>query len=197
MKLTNQLIREFDQVGFMQVLRSQNSEVDEVARYALLEDRTSLPNLKLEIQKSPSIKELCTFSVQGHYSWTSLLLSYLKDGQLPPDSDEAKKFKKQATKFTILNDVLYKRGFSLPYLRCVEKDETKYILEEVHEGICRDHMGARSLVGKIVRVGYFWPTMQSEAKEFIKRCDNCQRYENVQRMPGEKMIAITSLWPFA
>ena len=69
--------------------------------------------------------------------------------------------------------MLYKRGFSLPYLRSVEQDEAKYILEEVHEGICRDHLRARSLVGKIIRVDYFWPMMQKEAKEFVRRCDRC------------------------
>ena len=66
-----------------------------------------------------------------------------------------------------LNDVLYKRGFSMPYLKCVEEDEAKYILKEVHEGICGDHTGPRSLVSKIIRIGYFWPTMQKDAREFV------------------------------
>ena len=69
--------------------------------------------------------------------------------------------------------MLYKRGFLLPYLRSVEQDEAKYILEEVHEGICRDHLRARSLLGKIIKVGYFWPMIQKEAKEFVRRCDRC------------------------
>ena len=55
----------------------------------------------------------------------------------------------------VLNEELYKRGFSQPYLRCVEEEEAKYILEEVHGGIFGDHMGAKSLVRKIMRAGYF------------------------------------------
>ena len=55
----------------------------------------------------------------------------------------------------ILNDTLYKRGFSLSYLKCVDEEEPKYILEEIHEGICRDHAGPRSLIGKVVQTGYF------------------------------------------
>ena len=55
----------------------------------------------------------------------------------------------------LLNDALYKRGFSLPYLRCVKEDEVRYILEEVHEGICGYHAGPRSLISKITRTGYF------------------------------------------
>ena len=106
-------------------------------------------------------------------------MSYLKDRRLPSNLDEAKKIKKRAARFTILNDELYKRGFSQPYLRCVEEEEAKYVLEEVHEGICGDHMGAKSLLRKIMKACYFWPTMQQDAMDFVKKCDNCQRYGNV------------------
>ena len=55
----------------------------------------------------------------------------------------------------MLNEKLYKRDFSQPYLRCVEEEEVKYVLEEVHEGICGDHIEEESLARKIMRVGYF------------------------------------------
>ena len=67
----------------------------------------------------------------------------------------------------MLNEKLYKRDFSQPYLRCVEEEEVKYVLEEVHEGICGDHMGAKSLARKIMKVGYFWPIMQQDAADFV------------------------------
>ena len=67
--------------------------------------------------------------------------------------------RKRETRYTILNDTLYKRGFSMPYLKCVNKEEAKYILEEIHEGVCEDHVGLRSLVRKVIRTGYFWPTI--------------------------------------
>ena len=31
----------------------------------------------------------------------------------------------------------------------------------------------------------------------MKKCDSCQRYRNVQQVPGEKMTTISSPWPFA
>ena len=85
----------------------------------------------------------------------------------------------------------------MPYLKCVDDDEAKYILEEIHEGICGDHVGPRSLVSKTIRTGYFWPTMQVDVLELVKKCDKCQRFENVQRLPVERMTTITSSWPFA
>ena len=88
-----------------------------------------------------------------------MILSFLRDGRLPLDVEEAWKVRKRVTRFTILNNTLYKRGFSMPYLKCVEESEARYILEEIHEGICEDYAGLRSLVSKIVRTSYFWPTM--------------------------------------
>ena len=56
------------------------------------------------------------------------IISFLLDGHLPQDTDEARKIWKRAVRFMILNDTLYKRGFSVPYLKCVDTDEAKYIL---------------------------------------------------------------------
>ena len=78
------------------------------------------------------------------------ILSFLQDGRLPQDVEEARKVRKRAARFMILNDTPYKRGFSMPYLRCVNEEKAKYILEEIHEGICEDHAGPRSLISKVV-----------------------------------------------
>ena len=65
-------------------------------------------------------------------------------------------------------------------MRCIKGEEAKYVLEEIHGGVCGDYMGAKSLVGRIMRTGYFWPTMQQDAAEFVRKCDSYQRYGNVQ-----------------
>ena len=54
-----------------------------------------------------------------------------------------------------MDEVLYKRGFSQPYLRYLALDEANYVLREVHEGACGNHSGARSLVHKVVRASYY------------------------------------------
>ena len=53
------------------------------------------------------------------------IISFLQDGHLRQDVEEARKVRKRAAKFTILNGTLYKRGFSMPYLECVDKEEAK------------------------------------------------------------------------
>ena len=103
----------------------------------------------------------------------TLILSFLQDRSFPQNVKEARKVRKKAVRFTILNDNLYKRSFSTPYLKCIDKEEAKYILEEIHEGIYGDHVGPRSLVGRVIRAGYFWPTLQTDVREFVKKCDKC------------------------
>ncbi|XP_065634417.1 uncharacterized protein LOC136069623 [Quercus suber] len=109
----------------------------------------------MEIQTIPSIEGLQAFLVQQSGIWMDLIISYIGDGQLPSDSFEAKKVRVRATRFTVVNGKLYKRGFLFPYLKCLNPEEVTYVLREIHEGICGNHSGPRSLVGKAIRVGYF------------------------------------------
>ena len=108
-----------------------------------------------------------------------LIITYIKDGNLPTDPSEARKFKVRSSRFTILNDELYKRGFSQPYLKCLEPEDAECVLREIHEGVCENHSGPRLLVGQVVHARYFWPTMQKDTTQAIQRCDKCQRFENV------------------
>ena len=139
LRLTRHLTREFNEVEFVQVPRNQNVLANEISKLSLSEEGGLSKNLTMEIQKHPSIEEVPTLVIQSTDSWMTLIISFLQDGHLPQDVDEGKKIKKRAARFTILNDALYKRGFSMPYLKYVDQDEAKYILEEIHGGVCGDH----------------------------------------------------------
>lgn len=123
------------------------------------------------------------------------ILAYIKDERLPSDPSEARKIRVRLSRFTILNDELYKRGFSLSFLKCLDSGDAMYVLRKIHEGICGNHLSSRSLVGKVVQAGYFWPTMQKDAVEIIQKCDKCQQFENVQHVPLEHQANISSPWP--
>ena len=101
-------------------------------------------------------------------NWTTTIASYLKDGVLPDEKKAARKLKVRAARFILIKDVLYKRGFSCPYLRCLGNEEADYVMREIHEGIYGNHSGSRSLVHKLVRAGYYWPTMQTDAEAYVK-----------------------------
>ena len=94
---------------------------------------------------------------------------YLVEGTLPSDPKEVFKLKARSDRFTIHRGTLYKRGFSTPILKCVGKQDANYVLKEVHEGICGNHIGAWTLAGKTLRQGYYWPTMLKDAIELVRK----------------------------
>ena len=64
----------------------------------------------------------------------TLIISFLQNGHLPQDVEEARKVRKRTTRFTILNDSLYKRGFSMPYLKCVDEKEANIFWKRSMKG---------------------------------------------------------------
>ena len=145
----------------------------------------------------PSIDLPEVQQIEGEENWMTPIVIYLKEGRLLEDKDEVRKLRIKASKYVLIDEVLYKRGFSQPYLRCLAPDESNYVLSEIHEGLCGNHSRARTLVHKVIRVGYYWPTIQADAKTYVKVCDQCQRFSNIPRQPSEYLTPMMASWPFA
>ena len=65
LRLTKHLTQEFDMVEFVQIPRSQNMIVDEIAKLASSEERSISTISKMEVQKHPNIEEVSTFAIQS------------------------------------------------------------------------------------------------------------------------------------
>jgi len=87
---------------------------------------------------------------------------YLVDGILPVEPEEGKKIKRNSAKYTLLDGELFRHDFSHSILVCVSGEQCTRIMAELHEGICGSHVGGRSLASKVVRAGYYWPTMRED-----------------------------------
>ena len=101
-------------------------------------------------------------------------MSYLKDSTLPDSKEAARKLKVQVARFVLIKDVL----------------------REVHEGIYGNYLGSQSLVHKLIRAGYYWPTMQKDAQAYVRACDKCQRFSNIIRQATKELTPMTVPWPF-
>ena len=129
--------------------------------------------LLMEVQYLPSIEGIKVDYVRSGESWMDLIITYIKTGNLPSDPTEVRKVKVRSSKYTILNDKLYKRGFSQPYLKCLDPGDAEYVLRGIHEGVCGNHSRPHSLFRQVVRTGYFWPTVQKDAAQVVHKCDKC------------------------
>ncbi|RDX57682.1 Tf2-11, partial [Mucuna pruriens] len=126
----------------------------------------------------------------------SPFLEYLKEDWLPNNLIEAKKMVREASKYTLIGQHLYHRGFSFPLLRCVDKEEAAYIIQEVYKGVYDTHIGGRALASKIARTGYYWSTLRHDCMEYVKKCDKCQRFAEAHKVPLEHLHPVTFPWLF-
>ena len=156
------------EVEFIQIPREENEWANHLAKAASAEFMLVLEQVLSFIQISSLIDDGTNMQVvNSKCNWTTPLISYLKTGVLPDEKGAARKLKIQASRFVLIKDVLYKICFSRSYLRCLGQEEADYVMREVHEGICGNHSGARSLVHKLIWARYYWPTMMKDAQAYV------------------------------
>ena len=80
---------------------------------------------------------------------------------------------------------------------CIHPKMTESLLEELHEGICGSHTGGRSLAHRAIIQDYWWPNMQKEAQEYVKKCDQCQRFAPSIHQPRGILNPLSNPWSFA
>ena len=78
-------------------------------------------NVELSVKDSLSIPsvEVMAIDHQVEMSWMTPISEYLKNGALLENWAKLVKVKAQASRYSLVNDVLYRRSFSGPYLRCI------------------------------------------------------------------------------
>ncbi|GJX22070.1 reverse transcriptase domain-containing protein, partial [Tanacetum coccineum] len=63
--------------------------------------------------------------------------------------------------------------------RCVAGNEILEILGHCHSGPTRGHHSASITRRKVYESGFYWPSIFKDAKDYVMRCDACQRSGNI------------------
>ena len=192
---------DFESFDVSHVSRSGNTHADSLATLATSSTQ-GLPRVILvkDLYRANKVKEdmVQIHQVKVSPSWMDPIVSFLKDDTLPEEKSEAEKIRRKAPRFWLFEDhKLYKRSYSRPYLLSLHPETSELLLEELHEGICESHIEGRSLSHKAITQGYWWPGMQKEAQEYVKKCDQCQRFAPNIHQPGGVLNPLSSPWPFA
>ena len=113
---------------FVQIPKEENENADRFT-IAVSAECMLIPSQVLSfVQISPLIDSIRVQEIGSGNYWMAPITSYLKDDVLPDDKEAARKLKAQATRFVLIKDVLYKRGFFRPYLRCLISEESNYVM---------------------------------------------------------------------
>ncbi|GJV82339.1 reverse transcriptase domain-containing protein [Tanacetum coccineum] len=123
-------------------------------------------------EKSINEKEILDVVEEEGNTWMTPICEYLAKEILPEDKKKARAVRHKAARYTMINGTLYKKSFLGPWLRCVRPLQANYVLREIHEGSCNMHSGPRSVVAKVIRTGYYWPTMHMDARNLIRKCND-------------------------
>ena len=193
-----ELLKKFILVRLKHVPRVENSRADALAKLATAsqEDLGRLILVEHLPEPSVSIDNGEVSPVMSELSWMDPIWDYLVERTLPSDPNEASKLIARSARFTVHLGTLYKRGFFTPIVKCIGKEDANYILREVHEGICGNHIGVRTLVGKTLRQGYYWPTVLKDAIVLVRKCKACQQHAKISHLPSKPLTSVTSPWPF-
>ncbi|KAL5571186.1 hypothetical protein UlMin_020783 [Ulmus minor] len=170
-------MNQFDTVSIIQVPRAENTNADTLARLTTGLEERLLKTVPIEILEAPSIdKPEQVGSIVVRPCWMDPIISFLRDGTLPADKFEARRLRFRSARYFLDKGKLYKKGFSSPSLLCLDEDRGKFTLEEVHAGVCGNHSSGRTLAHRILRQGYYWPTIQTDSLDFVRKCDKCQPF---------------------
>jgi len=195
-------MKEFETVEVTHVPREQNTRADILSKLASTRTANVNKTVIQEVLNEPSVQRqqsqpLDINAIIGMEDWRAPITRYIRSGELPSDPSERTKLKPRACSFTLVEGTLYKRGFITPLIKCLGPDQTQEVLADVHDGICDQHLGAKALAKKVLRAGYYWPTMLKDTKDYVNMCDKCQRHGDIHLAPPAELTSLVSPWPFA
>jgi hypothetical protein len=181
------LERQFKGFTLHHVDHARNKETNALAK-AAARGETLPSDVFYHVVGTPVVRNLeglqVTNDAEGHRiinlimteDWWAPITLFLQGYYHPSDVNEAKRLKHRSRDFVLVGGQLYKKGISQPMLKCVTKTEGIQILHEVHSGTCGSHSGPRALAAKVIRQGFYWPTIICAANRVTRSWEPCKKF---------------------
>ncbi|XP_077225211.1 uncharacterized protein LOC143858443 [Tasmannia lanceolata] len=131
-----QLASKFKSFEVVRIPRTENTKADVLSKLAV-SGYTTLRSICMEFLQKSSIESEAAevMQVEHESCWMDEIIEYLRSGKLPETKKEARKVIQRAARFSLSDESLYKRSYTLPYLKCLRPGDAAYTLQETHEGI--------------------------------------------------------------
>ncbi|GJQ95867.1 reverse transcriptase domain-containing protein [Tanacetum coccineum] len=195
---TKETLRRFRSYTIEHIRRNQNKKVDALIKLALMTFEHLTKEVLVEVLARRSIEENEVLQVETkeEESWMTPIHEYLLSGLLPEDSKESKKIKIKAPQYKLIRGNLHKKSFYTPWLRCIAPPKTDDVIKEIHEGSCNFNMEPHSMVVRIIKQGYYWPSMHRDVARIIQDCEKCKEQSTVRKRAEIGAIAARKAWLF-
>ncbi|XP_058775307.1 uncharacterized protein LOC131649565 [Vicia villosa] len=187
-----ELTAEFDTITFTHIPREENQIADALATLSSM-FKVTWPNHepRITVRHFDEPAYCLTIEEQSdNKPWYHDIKEYLEKQEYPENAStiDKKTLRRLASKFFLSGSILYKRNYDSVLLRCVDKNEAKEIIREVHEGTFGTHANGHSMARKILRAGYYWLTMEADCFQYARTCHKCQIYADKVHVPRNLQI---------
>jgi hypothetical protein len=118
---------------------------------------------------------------------------YLTHGATPNYLDPKKKkaLRLKSSQYQLLEGILCIQNYDGVFLRCLEKRDVGKVLSELHDGLAKGHYDGDNVAHKILRGGYYWPSLLKYSHAYVTRCQECQKSKGREKkvaFPLQPMI---------
>jgi hypothetical protein len=112
------------------------------------------------------------------YEWYGNIIFYLRSRKFPVTMNpkERRTLKMKLNQYVLIVDVLFRRNYDGIMLRCVDENQARELIREFHEGICNGHFSSTATAHKVIRAGFYWPSIFRDSYAMIRNCFSCQQF---------------------
>jgi hypothetical protein len=131
--------------------------------------------------------------------WYRDIIFYLRSGQFPVTMNpkERRTLKMKSSQYVMIADILFRRNYDGILLRCVDERKAQELMKEFHEGICGGHFLPTTTTHKIIRVGFYWPSIFKDSYATIRKCVSCQQFSRKMKRFAMPLQPISVEKPFS
>ncbi|XP_057969380.1 uncharacterized protein LOC131158527 [Malania oleifera] len=142
-----EMMQEFDAISFSHLQRESNLIPDALATLAALfkvESGIEIEPIRIRMHREPAYC-IMTKDADGK-PWFHDIKTYIQWKEYPigASNNDRKTIRRLAMGFFLDGEILYKRNHDMTLLRCVELQEARQIIQEVHDGVCGTHARGHS-----------------------------------------------------
>eukprot|EP00253_Pinus_taeda_P006823 PITA_06823 len=151
-----------------------------------------------KLEKGQGLEKLPTQSNLDCSEWYRDVAFVLQHNRAP---DNLSKSKARFTKLKSLRYFVYEQNLFWKdvggiLLNCLIEEEADKVIDEFHKGDCGGHHYWKATANKVLRAGYFWPTMFRDIYKKIASCHECQVFEGKRKLMPMPLVPIYVEAPF-
>jgi len=193
---TLKTLRKFVADNRVDVLHISTTRGKPRSHQSLIQDMARVPGISVYAASPEEEGRVQVYALEEGDTWMTPYRRYIADRILPAEPGEGKRIKRNSARYTLIDGALFRHGITHLILTCVSGDECTKIMSELHEGICGSHVGGRSLASKVIRAGFYWPSVREDCVRYAQRCKQCQMHADWHKAPPEELRSMYSPWPF-